>query len=514
MKRWPLGLALVVLAASMAGFAAVYLHKTDGLWLYALDDAYIGFATAKNLAEHGVWGATRYAFSGAATSLLWTVLLAAIERVIGLHATTAFVVNAVCIAGVVAVAQRVVAESIHDARWRAAALLVLVLAVPLPAIPFIGMEHGLQCLLVLLMAATGARAAATPPGALRVRLVTIAAAASALAVATRYDTASVVAGLVVVVGVTVGWRAALAIAAAAVAPMAPYALLARQHGWPMVPVAIVQKSRLFDLHFSAGSALAGAVETAKVALHAPAVAVLVVAAAALLVVTGQSRDATERRAWLVIFLVAALLHLQFGRIEWPHRYEMYLMTLGMVAVLRALPVVAWRIQPPASALLAGAGIVMLLLLGSRAATVHYHIVEAVQFFYAHEYQQGMFLREYRPDAPVMINDLGGPSFYSDARLVDLGALASLDVSQRLAGGQPLTVGLMRELAATNGVGVAMDLDKMPVPPEWTPVGEWNSDRGHTTFFAVDPSLAPGLRRSLQDYATKLPRNVRLKLTAD
>ena len=358
MKRWPLVVALATLAVSIAAFGAIYLRGTDGLRLYALDDAYIGFATARNLARHGVWGVTRFEFSGAATSLTWPLLLAALERILGFHTLTAFLLNIAITAGVVFAAHRAISASVRDARWQTAALIVVVLSVPLAMIPFIGMEHGLQCLLMLIAVDAGIRAAAMPAGPRRVRLVAVSAVAAALGMATRYDTASVVAGLCVVLAATIGWQAALAVAAAAVAATLPYAVIAHQHGWPMVPIAIVQKSRLFDLPLSAGAVVSMATETAKVALHTRSVTALIVAAAVLLVCTRPGRDTVERRAWLVTFLIAALLHFQFGRIEWPHRYEMYLIALGIVAVVRALPGGAWRFPTPRAEVFAAAACVV------------------------------------------------------------------------------------------------------------------------------------------------------------
>jgi len=53
--------------------------------VYALDDAYIHMAIAKNLTLHGVFGVTRYHFSSSTSSPLWTLLLAACFKVLGVR---------------------------------------------------------------------------------------------------------------------------------------------------------------------------------------------------------------------------------------------------------------------------------------------------------------------------------------------------------------------------------------------------------------------------------------------
>ena len=70
--------------------------------------------------------------------------------------------------------------------------------------------------------------------------------------------------------------------------------------------------------------------------------------------------AGERRALLVVFVGAVLLHVQFGRLGWLYRYEAYLIVLGIVANAAALGGVRFdlrgalrrSLQPAACAVLA------------------------------------------------------------------------------------------------------------------------------------------------------------------
>lgn len=66
-----------------AGYYFLSISKTDGHYIYLIDDAYIHLAMAKNFALHNVWGVTRYQFSSTSSSPLFTCLLSVFIRLSG-----------------------------------------------------------------------------------------------------------------------------------------------------------------------------------------------------------------------------------------------------------------------------------------------------------------------------------------------------------------------------------------------------------------------------------------------
>jgi hypothetical protein len=59
----------------VATILVLSIIRNQGHVVYALDDAYIHMAIAKNFAQHGVWGITQYGFTSSSSSLLYTLLL-------------------------------------------------------------------------------------------------------------------------------------------------------------------------------------------------------------------------------------------------------------------------------------------------------------------------------------------------------------------------------------------------------------------------------------------------------
>ena len=139
--------------ASLAAALRTALRGTDGHLVYALDDAYIHMAVAKNLATHGIWGCTPFHFSSSSSSLLWTFGLGVADLAFGVHDWTPLVLNVALAIGTLLVADVWMARFGAPAVLRASALLGIVVAFPLAGMVLMGMEHILHLLLTIGFAA-------------------------------------------------------------------------------------------------------------------------------------------------------------------------------------------------------------------------------------------------------------------------------------------------------------------------------------------------------------------------
>src|SRR4051794_21459878 len=77
------GLAITFYGIFSAASVAWLLARTHGQFIYTLDDTYISMAMAKNMAQYGVMGLTRYEFSASSSCPLWILLISAVYGVTG-----------------------------------------------------------------------------------------------------------------------------------------------------------------------------------------------------------------------------------------------------------------------------------------------------------------------------------------------------------------------------------------------------------------------------------------------
>ena len=122
------------------------LRVTGGVFMYPLDDTFIHMAVAKTLAFQGNWGIAGHEFESASSSVLYTLLLAGLFKLFGVHVTIPFIVNLVAgILVLVAIQRRLIREGIGSG-GQLLILMAVIILTPLPIVVFTGMEHTLQCL--------------------------------------------------------------------------------------------------------------------------------------------------------------------------------------------------------------------------------------------------------------------------------------------------------------------------------------------------------------------------------
>jgi len=172
----------------------------------------------------------------------------------------------------------------------------------------------------------------------------------------------------------------------------------------------------------------------------------------------------------------------------------------------------------------GLSAIILLYLGilplqNRCKVSNVLIPWACRNIYEQQYQMGLFLKNFYPEASIAANDIGAVSFLGDVHLLDLVGLASIDVLKSKTEGS-YTTQQINQLSKRRDVALAIVYDTWfrledleGVPSEWIKVGDWKiSDNvvcggNVVSFYAVKASEKERLIYNLRLFSYMLPPTV-------
>ena len=523
---WPLALALLAFLLTAAAILHQASQLNPGMFVYALDDAYIHMAISKNLAEEGVHGVTRHGFSGSSSSPLWTFLLAGVFALFGVQELIPLILNLIFAALALIACHWILSRHLKNPWMVLAGLLALIYFSPLIPLIFMGMEHTLQILVSLPFAYLASRLIAEPTRENRLAVLALAP----LVVSVRYEGLFIVAiaGLLLLLRRRLADAAAVGISSAV--PLAAYGLYSIYHGWYAVPATLLLKNKLSQDAGSLSSFATGFLRTVldglKSTLENPHVYAALLAALAVYLLSYKRRGFWDwRQVLLAIFIVTCLLQMQLAGTPWFFRYEAYVIALAVMAVGLAAGPLLSRFSGWRSSLADSKSWVALLLLAAlvaaplsrRAIGSIKDTPRAMANIHHQQYQVGRFLNRYYSGAKVALNDIGAANFLADIHCFDLIGLASLPVAQAEMDGV-LDRSAIRRLTKAEGVEVAILYEHWfkrhgGLPSSWKPLGTWTIRHnvvcgGDTvTFYALDPSRAEVLRGNLADFSEALPPGV-------
>ncbi len=482
--------------------------RAEHLFVYPLDDSYIHLALSKTLAFHHVWGINPGEFGSASSSPGWTLLLAAFDLLFGSHLLTPLILNALCALGVLFAVDfglRVLRPSL-SLTTRILAQIVIVVLTPLPNLAYIGMEHVAQTLTILLTVIFAVRILAIEPDQPVPSKLSIPLCAAILcAGALRYE--AVFAVIPIALFLVLRRRIALAAifcVCAAVGPVA-FGLYSHHLSGFWLPFSVIMKAQMekesteprwsrFFLPNSNGSFLQ----------------ILLIPILIWAIRLRSHRFWTPTQLLLLLSFLITGFHLALAPTRWLMRYESYFVALAIFAIFAALPpweglrrtLSAITEAPPRTKATVAALVLVSVWLspfllsrfikgltgGPNSSIDRYH----------EHIQMARFIRQFYDHDTVVVNDIGAVAFYSDAHLVDLYGLGSIEPARLLKDhGQDLTSPFIRDWASSEHASIAI-LQTEPrwinqrIPRSWIHVADWHLLRNlmfgdkTVSFYALEP----------------------------
>jgi hypothetical protein len=521
---WPLVAAVVSLWLAVGWLLVISLEGTDGHFVYALDDAYIHMAMAKNIALHGVWGVTRYGFSSTSSSPLWLLVLTACYAAFGVNGLTPFILN-VIFATAVCMAAFVVLKKTGVGKIRLfVCLLAITFLTPLPALIFGGMENTMHTFLAVafLYAATSVLAKSTPARKNYAAVIVL----SSLITLARYESIFLVAAVAALLLFKKKLPAALLVVAAGALPLVVLGIISTSQGWYFLPNSILLNIDRFGTHGLNYKILLNLSGVGKIGRATHILMLILGSLAAFSFAVKKYRHVWHPAAIMpAIFVVVAFLHMQYCRTGHFYRYEAYLITLGLVTLGAALPAAtpkAVRAELKRASLAYYAAVALLLAfaawpLYTRASNAFRETPRATVNIYEQQYQMGLFLKEFYTGEVVAANDIGAINYLADIKCLDLVGLGSIEVLKAKALRRYDTRGIAA-LAEARGAAVAIVYKQWytsegGLPPEWPYIGSWRITGNvvcaypAVQFYAISPDQQFKLLHNLVDFSERLPATV-------
>ena len=536
-SNWALILSILVLWLVVAICLIVSIWKTQGHIGYALDDAYIHMAVAKNIAHHGIWGVTEYEFSSASSSILWTLLLASIYYFFGSNELTPLILNIIFSTFIVLIFYYFLKQekcSLSQA-YIAFFLLLAIFITPMPALIFGGMEHILQCLLSLSFCYLSAKIISQEYPEIKKTDLLLLLALSALVATVRYEGLFLIFVVFCLFLFRQRYVYALILGTVAVFPILVFGIYSISHGGLFLPNSVLLKSRISYIDIRAVKdilMLLGGFAY-KTLYDVPYFLVLLLIASSAFFL-----NFNPRRGWkqanliiVVIFVFPTLLHLNFAKIGWFFRYEAYLVLLGIFTITIAL---ARQISAPnllkkfsKNSIINIPNIILLiscLLIINPfypRTTSLLMIPQAITNIYQQQYQMGLFLKRFNQGEPIAVNDIGAISYLAEPKLLDLVGLGSNQVTKYKRAGKYNTETISK-LSRNLGTKIAIVYDhwfvgNKSIPDYWVKVGSWTIKNnvicgGDTvSFYATNIAEKNKLISNLKSFKSELPQTVTANL---
>ena len=495
----------------------------SGRLVYALDDAYIHLAMAKNIARYGTWGITPHEFSSSTSSPLFTLVLGVLARFVGRIELLPLILNGLFTSAILVVFARRWVPVGGGAATILAGLLLLLFLTPLVPLALTGMEHTLHILLSLLFVG-GLWDVLDRRRPDRSSLVVLFGSA-ALLPPTRYEGLFLVFMACLVLLLRGRWKLSLGLGACAWLLIVPYGIWGRVHGWFFLPNSLLIKGELPSLNSWWGWLMALGGRSLLVVSAQPHLLALLAAALLLLIWRNYGSSAGRegigdnpaRQSMLIVFAGTVLLHTQFAKVGGLYRYDAYLVAMGIFVLgLAVLP----TLRSSTRSRWQSAGLALLILLGltpmmARGAAAMRDTVTATHNIYEQQYQMGLFVERFFDGEAVIVNDIGAVAFLSEPRVLDLVGLGSIKVA-RARLDKTCTVEFIADMARQERAQVAILYPNWfpDLPPDWVEVARWWTPGciacgGEVVaFYALDREGAYRLIDGLVQFESELPSGVR------
>jgi hypothetical protein len=515
-------LALAIIAAILLGLILSILRMNHGVFLYSMDDPYIGLAFSDQI-RHGNYGMNDGVHAAPDSSILYPFLLAPASGT-SLHPYLPLILNTLALFATLVIIWRffqhlrLVADTFGIV-MQATALLLLAICLNLIGVIFTGLEHSLH---IMAVAATiYGLALFLDKGKMPAWLPAVIVLAPLL----RYEGLALSLAAILIIALRGHWRTALGTLALVVFFVGGFSAFLVGLGLPPLPSSILTKSDVaadgvsgagMGIFHSIGQNVSG---MNLIPVGSLLLVIGVAAAARYLLELPAKPWRWSSQALMALLLVCLIgAHAVAGRFGWLDRYEDYAMAgtalIGIYLLRKTIRNVLSKKKE--RLIVFGAAAIALSVICSPYILSTWQVPLASNNIYEQQFQMHRFVNDFYR-APAAVNDLGLVSYHNPNFVLDLGGLAS--EKARILLSSDADANAYRDLVGSNDVHLVIIYDKWfpdKIPASWVKVASMDlsqervsSAEAEVQFYATDDATASKLRPELQSFSKGLPPGVKL-----
>ncbi len=398
------------------------LLKTNFNFTYPLDDSYIHLAIAKNLAQYGVWGVTKFEFTSASSSPLYTIIIATLIKLFGNNLYIPLLLNIGIGFAIVAIASKFIKEHFSNIPkiYYYLVLNLFILFLPLHTIVFLAMEHTLHCLFVLLLFIEFYKY-------LNGKLTNqyLLPLYSFLSLSTRYETLFILFPIAMVLLYKKDYKLLILTSIAGAVSIFGFGAYFISQGGRLLPYSVLVKGDSPQMN------LQSIIEYLKIVwmkfiINKGASTVLLSSIALMAFSFYKKLHKTNFEIFAIITIttVITLIHTFIGGPGHFFRYESYIITLFFFSVLVIYNRIGKTILIKC--------LILFTLLGVSARIYQSFIKtpQASQNIYEQQIQMSNYVAKHKEIESIVLNDIGAIAYFnSDVKILDVWALATPELSE-------------------------------------------------------------------------------------
>lgn len=530
-QHWPLITSLILLWVTILIILIVSLNLNNGIFIYALDDAYIHLAIAKHFALYGIWGVTPYQFSSSASSLLWPLIISAVYLVTGINEMVPFIINIILGSITLYIVYYILRSFKIPSFYNFLVMLTVILFTPIPYLIFIGMEHILQIILVLTFVYLSIQILINnnykPTNYYLLVILAV------LLTMVRYESLFLIFIVSFLFMVKKKFNYSFSIMIFGLLPIVVYGLISILNNWSFFPNSLIIKSSLLS-HIPETLTLNSLTNFIYTTIlpdkFSHIIADILAIISAILVLSLAAFRFKKKSTiwdapilWLSIGGLMVFIQLLFIDNAWPLRYTSYLVVLELIAITIGLYSYLPKnlsFQFNKKHILRYVGFAALLILLISPFAIKFYdlsiVPSSTNNIYLQQYQMSMFLKTYYQNDSIAANDIGAINYYANIKCLDMVGLSSNDIAQTHIKDDFNSFNV-NNIANQHHVKIAIIYDKWwngNIPSNWIKVGQWTLPHsvilGNDTisFYATSPENAVELIKNLRLFSPQLPEDIK------